>query len=174
MGKARSPWCCCVLGPGEACLQNAPSGKMSPEAFLMNATFTLAAGTSPHQTRDLITECLLGMPCGSGGITLSKALLACGGSNSAVLLELKSLPQPMKQAQMKTTTTILGRWSQSRGPMDSSRATKEAGSSFPPPSRARIPCTTGPPLNLPLHLKTIPLWTRLLGLSRQTFMIHVL
>lgn len=162
-----------MLGPGEACLQNAPSRKTSPEAFLMNAPFTSAAGTSPHQTRDLITEHLLGMPCGSGGITLSKALLACGGSNSAVLLELKSLPQSMKQAQMKTTTTILGRWSQSRGPMDSSRATKRQDH-HPPPPRARIPCTTGPPLNLSLRLKTIPLWTRLLGLSRQTFMIHVL
>lgn len=38
----------------------------------------------------------------------SRSLLACGGSNSAVLLEPKFLPQPMKQAQMKTTIIILG------------------------------------------------------------------
>lgn len=69
-----------MLGPGEASVSRMPLREDKSttkvggsEVFLMSATFTSAAGTSPHQTRELITECLLGMPFGSCDITLSKA-----------------------------------------------------------------------------------------------------
>lgn len=83
-----------------------------------------------------------------------RSLLAYGGSDSGVFfVELNFLKQPMKQAQMKTTKTILGRWSQDRSTHEPWEVPAERHDHrFPP--KARMSCTVGPPLIQLPHLKS--------------------
>lgn len=136
MGKARSY---CSGAPGAAvCL--GLEKPLSPEcpfredksttkvggskAFLMNAILTSAAGTSPHQTQDLITECLLGCPVVPVTSPCPRPLLACGGSNSAVFLELKSATAIETRSNEDYHNHFWEDGVRVGGLMDSSRATK--------------------------------------------------